>query len=170
MKKFPFLSLLAISLVLLLSACASSAVADPIPSTGNPTAPSSPVFATLTPENKSPSPDLSRTDSQGAVTVKVTPLDLNPDGETLVFEVSMNTHSVNLGMDLAKLATLTTDTGKTIQAVKWDGPAGGGYHVSGKLTFPNIVEEKPLLLGAKQVTLTIKDVDAASRTFTWPIN
>ena len=170
MKKFQILSVLAISLVLLLTACASKTGSDPIASTSIPTAPSNSAPTTEIPQTKATSPDLTRTDSQGAVTVEVTPLALNPNGDALVFEVSMNTHSVNLGMDLGKLATLTTDTGKTIGAVKWDGPAGGGHHVSGELTFPTFVEEKPVLLGAKQVTLTIKDVDAASRTFTWPVN
>ncbi len=62
MKKYPFFSLLAIFLGLLLSACASNAVADPVAASSNPTAPSSPALATLTPETKSLSPDLSRTD------------------------------------------------------------------------------------------------------------
>ena len=170
MKIYRFLSLLAISLILLLSACASNAAADPVVPQSSPTTSAKSAFATPTPQTKPASPEMTRTDSQGAVTVEVTPLALDPNGDTLIFEVSMNTHSVNLGMDLAKLATLTTDTGKTIQAVKWDGPASGGHHVSGNLTFPTFVEEKPVLLGVKQITLTIKDVDAASRTFTWPVN
>ena len=170
MKKYQILSIIAISLIVLLSACASNTSFNPIVPASIPTGSANPAPATSVPQTKSVSPDLARTDSQGAVTVEVTPLALNPNGEALVFEVSMNTHSVNLGMDLGKLATLTTDTGKTIQAAKWDGPAGGGHHVSGELTFPTFVEEKPVLLGAKQVTLTIKDVDAASRTFTWPVN
>ncbi len=170
MKKYQVLSLLAISLVFLLSACASNVSADPVVPQNRPTVPAKPALATPTTQANPASPEMTRTDSQGAVTVEVTPLALDPNSDMLVFEVSMNTHSVNLGMDLAKLATLTTDTGKTIQAVKWDGPASGGHHVSGKLTFPTFVEEKPVLLGAKQVTLTIRDVDAASRTFTWPVN
>jgi hypothetical protein len=45
--------------------------------------------------------ELTRLDEQGMVTVEVTPLNLGMPGETLVFEVSMNTHSVDLSMDLA---------------------------------------------------------------------
>jgi len=54
---------------------------------------------------------ITRTDQQGAVVVEVTPLDLDQPGQTLDFQVSMNTHSVDLSMDLGALATLATDTG-----------------------------------------------------------
>lgn len=113
-------------------------------------------------------PNLNRTDSQGAVTVEVKPEDLNNPGPELVFDVSMNTHSVDLSMDLAALATLSTDNGKTVQADLWKGP-GGGHHVSGKLTFPANVDGKPLLGGATKLVLTIKNVGAPERTFTWDL-
>ncbi len=115
-----------------------------------------------------PAQDLARTDSQGAVTVEVTPLDLNNAGQTLDFEVAMNTHSVNLGMDLATLATLTTDTGRTVRATAWSAPKGG-HHVSGQLSFPASVDGTPLLKGAKKLTLTLQNVDAPERTFTWDL-
>lgn len=63
-------------------------------------------------------------DEQGAVVVEVTPLNLNAQGNTLDFEVALNTHSVDLGMDLAQLAILTTDAGITLNATKWDAPRG----------------------------------------------
>ncbi len=115
-----------------------------------------------------PAQDLARTDSQGAVTVEVTPLDLNNAGQTLDFEVAMNTHSVNLGMDLASLATLTTDTGRTVRATAWGAPKGG-HHVSGQLSFPASVDGAPLLKGAKKLTLTLQNVDAPERTFIWDL-
>lgn len=110
-----------------------------------------------------------QSDSQGAVTVEITPVNLvNPD-ETLVFDVSMSTHSVDLSMDLAQLAVLSTDTGKTIQAALWDAPRGG-HHVEGQLSFSSIVDGANLLEGAKNITITITNVDAPSRVFTWPIS
>ncbi len=115
-----------------------------------------------------PAQDLARTDSQGAVIVEVIPLDLNNAGQTLDFEVAMNTHSVNLGMDLAILATLTTDTGRTVRATAWSAPKGG-HHVSGQLSFPASVDGTPLLKGAKKLTLTLQNVDAPERTFTWDL-
>jgi hypothetical protein len=54
---------------------------------------------------------VTRTDTQGAVEFVVTPPDLDVPGETLDFDVSMNTHLVDLGWDLASQSTLSTDTG-----------------------------------------------------------
>jgi hypothetical protein len=105
-------------------------------------------------------------DEQGAVTVAVTPSDLSQEATTLAFEVTMNTHSVDLGMDLAELATLTTDNGRTVSATLWDA-VPGGHHVSGVLTFPVVVEGTAVLEGAAELTVTITNVDAPSRTFTW---
>ena len=105
-------------------------------------------------------------DEQGAVTVSVTPVDLEQEVSELAFEVVMNTHSVDLSMDLAELATLNTDNGRTVSATLWDA-VPGGHHVSGVLTFPAVVEGTAVLEGATELTLTITGVDAPSRTFTW---
>jgi hypothetical protein len=113
--------------------------------------------------------NLGRTDSQGAVTVEVTPLDLDKPGNTLKFDVAMNTHMVNLSMDLLTLATLTTDTGLNIQPTLWDAPKGG-HHVDGTLSFPTAKDGKSILDGAKQLTLTISGIDNATRTFTWNLS
>jgi hypothetical protein len=107
-----------------------------------------------------------QSDSQGAVEVTVRPLFDGATGSTLEFAVTMNTHSVDLSFDLAQLAVLTTDTGITLQAFKWDGPSGG-HHVSGTLSFPAQADGKPVLEGAKQIVLAIKGVDAPARTFSW---
>jgi hypothetical protein len=80
----------------------------------------------------------------------------------------MDTHSIDLSMDLAALATLTTDNGQSVQATVWDAPLGG-HHVSGTLSFPASVEGKAILDGASRPTLIIKDVDASERVFTWDL-
>ena len=108
-------------------------------------------------------------DEQGAVSVAVTPIDLSQAAATLAFEVTMNTHSVELSMDLAELATLTTDNGRTVSPTLWDA-VPGGHHVSGVLTFPAVVEGTAVLEGATDLTLTITGVDSPSRTFTWSLN
>jgi hypothetical protein len=108
-------------------------------------------------------------DSQGAVTVEVTPVNLDQPGDTLQFDVAMNTHSVDLSMDLKTLATLTTDTGLSIQATNWDAPVGG-HRVSGILSFPAAQSGKPILDGAKTLTLTITGIDNATRTFNWDLS
>lgn len=165
-------------------ACKVPGVAEPtgVPSEISPTstlsAPTATPFLeatkTLVPKvtpTKSPVPqeNLSKSDGQGAVTVEIKPENLTTPGDTLIFDISMNTHSVDLSMDLAKLAVLSTDSGKTVQALKWDAPRGG-HHVSGKLSFPKTLNGKNLLEGAQVVTVIIKNVDAPSRTFSWRIN
>ncbi len=107
-------------------------------------------------------------DRQGAVEVEVIPLNTDKPGASLEFDVSLNTHSVNLGMDLASLSTLTTDTGLSVQGSKWDAPRGG-HHVEGMLSFPAAVNGESILKGAKKLTLTIINVDAPQRTFTWEL-
>ena len=115
-----------------------------------------------------PQLELSKSDGQGAVTVNVKPLNLDKPGDTLIFDISMNTHSVDLNMDLVQLTVLSTDTGKTVQPLKWDGPKGG-HHVEGKLSFPTTLDGKDLFAGARSITVTIKDVDAPARLFTWQL-
>jgi hypothetical protein len=96
------------------------------------------------------------------------PLDLTSSQDTLSFEISLETHSVDLSMDLAALATLTTDTGLSIQAAVWDAPLGG-HHVSGTLSFPASVEDIAILEDASRLTLIIKGVDAPERIFAWDL-
>lgn len=115
-----------------------------------------------------PQLDLTKSDTQGAVSVEVKPENLDKPGDALIFEVSMNNHSVDLGMDLTQLAVLTTDTGKTVQALEWVAPRGG-HHVAGKLSFPATLDGRNLLDGASSFTITINNVDAPTRTFTWQL-
>lgn len=107
-----------------------------------------------------------RTDDQGAIMVDIVALNLNNPSDTLDFSVSLNTHSVDLSMDLAPLAMLTTDGGLSVPALKWDAPSGG-HHVSGKLSFPASSDGTPLLSGAQKLTLTLIDLDAPQRVFVW---
>lgn len=110
--------------------------------------------------------EVPRSDEHGAVSVVIMPLNLNNAWETIDFQVNMNTHSVDLSMDLAALTTLTTDTGYSVQAILWDAPVGG-HHVSGKLSFPATADNNPILDGVERITLTVKDVDAPERIFIW---
>lgn len=107
-------------------------------------------------------------DEQGAVVVEVTPLNLNTPDDTLEFEIALNTHSVDLSMDLTQLVTLTTDAGIIVQATNWDAPRGG-HHVSGKLIFPSTIDGNAFLDGATKIILQIRDVDSAVRKFEWQL-
>ena len=120
------------------------------------------ILPTLFP-NMTGNNEMTRTDQQGAVVMEVTPLNLGTPAENLEFEVSMN-----LSMDLATLATLTTDTGVTVPANLWDAPRGG-HHVEGKLVFPATNDGKAILEGTRKLTLTILNVDATSRIFEWEL-
>jgi hypothetical protein len=172
MKRFGLPLLLALPLIL--AACAPQANSD---SARPPAQPASPEIATPTDDpallptlfpNTAGTNDMTRMDEQGAVTFAVTPLNLGTPADTLDFDVSMNTHSVDLNMDLAQLATLSTDAGLTVQASEWDATPGG-HHVSGKLIFPSMQDTKSLLKGASKLTLTIINVDTTSRIFEWEL-
>ena len=171
MKRFA----LPLLFVFLLAACAptqstiESPTVQPSPvSNVDPTPTNNPaLIPTLFPDANGNS-ELARLDEQGAVVFEVTPLNLGTPADTLEFQVSMNTHSVDLSMDLAVLATLSTDTGVSLQALKWDA-VPGGHHVSGTLIFPLAQDGKSILEGASKLTLTIADVDAPSRVFDWEL-
>jgi len=156
MRLAPLFLLLAF--VLILSACVPKV---PVPATG-----------VLAPASGSAAEDAStslvRTDQQGAVVVEVTPLNLDTPGQTLDFQVALNTHSVNLNMDFARLASLSTDNGNSVQAIAWEGPQGG-HHLTGTMQFPATENGKSLLDGAARVTLTLKGVDAPERVFSWDL-
>ena len=167
---------LLVILILVLAACTSKPV-NPVPTqprsepTSNalqtPTDDPA-LLPTLFPNTAGSSDEMTRTDEQGSVIFTVTPLNLGTPADSLEFDVAMNTHSIDLSMDLAQLATLATDAGVTIQAEKWDATPGG-HHVEGKLVFPSAQDGTSILEGASKLTLTIVDVDAASRIFEWEL-
>jgi len=102
---------------------------------------------------------------EAAVRVEVTPLNLDdPSAATIDFQIAMDTHSVDLNYDLTKIATLSSDAGEEAQPVKWDGPSGGGHHVSGVLSFPLLRARGP------SVTLVLRGIaDVPERTFVWDV-
>jgi hypothetical protein len=144
-----------------LAACGAA----PTPTTSQPTTDSSasqPTASTTKAEGQT------REDGQGAVTVKVTPLNLENSSATLDFEVVLDTHSVDLSMDLSQLAVLRADTGAEVNASAW--PVGSGHHYEGTLSFPaQTAEGRSVLDGATRLTLVIKDVDAPERVFEWSL-
>ena len=155
MKRFLFVLIPIFALII--SACSQSV--SPTPS-ATPNLPA--------PVSMAETSGLERSDQQGAVTVTVLPTNLDDPGKTIDFDISLQTHSVELDMDLTKLATLKTDTGQTVQATTYSG-GSGGHHVKGVLSFPAEVDGKPIMEGAKTVTLTIQNVDAPERIFEWQI-
>jgi len=95
------------------------------------------------------------------VTFAIKPIDLGSGASTLDFDVSMNTHSVELNFDLKQLAVLKTDTSAGVKPSAYQ--VGSGHHVESKLSFP-----ADKIGGARMLTLILKNVSGvAERTFTW---
>jgi hypothetical protein len=147
-------------LTLAITACAS-ATSTPLPS--------QPQDDPVSTESASSEFDsATRMDDQGAIIFEVTPLKLDQTTKLLEFNRVLTTHSIDLSMDLAAAATLTTDTGVSVNSTLWDAPRGG-HHVEGKLVFPAAQDGKSILDGATKLTLTIINVDAPTRTFEWEL-
>jgi hypothetical protein len=151
----------AFALALVSSVLAACASTPPMPLSAEPTRTPPPSATPAQAE------DMTRVDSQGAVVVAVTPIDL-ADEINLRFEVQMDTHSVDLSMDLAPRAELLTNLGASIPAVSWDGQLGG-HHVSGTLTFPAQQAGDLILAGARQIVLVLQGIDVSERRFVWEL-
>jgi hypothetical protein len=108
-------------------------------------------------------PALTRTNSGGGVTAKVTYL--NPGGtEDTRFEISLDTHSVDLdSYDLKVLSSLRVDTGKTYQPTKVENK-GSGHHRQLLLIFPKATSE------SKRLELVIREIAGVKeRSFVWDL-
>ena len=109
-----------------------------------------------------PSPYRSQTNSEGTAEVIAQPL--APGISTWTFNFGIDTHMGSLDMDMTKVAVLTDDRGDSLAPIAWDGPAAGGHHRNGTLTFA-APSSTP-----KTITLTVSNVGGiATRTFTWNI-
>ena len=97
---------------------------------------------------------------QGDVAIKVKPLSLK-SGSEVKFQLSLDTHSVELNYDLVEKSSLTDDQGRTLKPISWDG-GSGGHHLSGKLVFPDTDKVKTL-------ELVISGIDGVDRKFKWEI-
>jgi len=156
-------------LLIVLTACSVRLPDAEGSNTGTPPAAPQPVISTQSPDVNGGIPvDLKRTDSQGSVEFIIAPLSLNTSSETIDFSVVMDTHSIDLSWNLAAQSTLTADNGLSVVGSSW--PTGSGHHVQGTLKFPTkTADGKPLLDGAKKLTLTIKDAGAPTRVFEWTL-
>jgi len=100
-------------------------------------------------------------DETGPVTVTVEPK-LNRGDTEWNFEITLQTHSVELDMDILESVVLLDTTGEEVKPVAWDGDPPGGHHRTGILRFaaPDPVPET--------ITLRVKNVaDVPVREFVW---
>lgn len=109
----------------------------------------------------------------GAVTLWVEPVVVVP-AEKIVFQVSMDTHSVNLEYDFTQVMSLTDSLEIKYAATEWDG-GRGGHHLSGRLVFKPIGEQELLAKNINQqlvadlysMNLDVQGVDEQSAFFVW---
>lgn len=100
---------------------------------------------------------------QNAVWVEVKPVQLAP-GQPAIFEVRLNTHSVNLSYDMVQVSSLQDSQGKVYKATAWKGSSPGGHHRRGTLEFPQL-QGNP-----QTVKLVIQGIaDVPERVFAWKL-
>jgi hypothetical protein len=90
--------------------------------------------------------------SEAGVTFTITSVGY---GDTLGFQMSIDTHQGALDFDLTKVSTLEVE-GTIYEPLSWKGTSTGGHHRSGELIFP-----MPQVPG--QYTLTIREVYGVPR-------
>jgi hypothetical protein len=100
----------------------------------------------------------------GGVGVSVKPTDVSANAATWKFEVTLTTHSGDLGDDLARTATLLDAAGKPQPAQGWDGDPPGGHHRKGVLQF-KAPSPRPDALELR----IQRSGEAAPRKFSWKL-
>jgi hypothetical protein len=122
----------------------------------------------IAPEEASSSAMTPQTAEAAGVTVDVVPLTLgDEDAASLDFQVTLDTHTVELGQSLADIAVLRVGDVE-IEPDEWEGPVGG-HHVEGVLRFPASADGgQRYLTDAEEVSLVILGLaDVEERVFTW---
>lgn len=109
--------------------------------------------------------ELTKSNSEGAVAIKTTLLAEKSSGDQLVFEVVMNTHSVDLlQYDLSQLASISfgADINKT-GTFEWLPTNKDSHHIMGNLTWNGALDNN-----YKNINLEINNIDnIPSRMFIW---
>ena len=142
--------------VLLLAACSSSTPAA--------SGPSSPAASEPPSSPANPTGQMRQTSDGGQVTVVV---DWAGPARGAVFDVQLDTHSVDLdALDLAG-AILRNDRGEMLRARPWTAPKGG-HHREGPLTFDG--DPSALFASARWVEMVLTGVgDLPERTLRWEV-
>lgn len=156
MDRHRALPVLLAAAIVVLAACSASSAQPASGSTST---------GTAEPGSAAPAPDgTTRTSDGGQVTVVV---DWAGPAAGAVFDVTLDTHSVDLdGLDLAD-AILRNDRGDALTAEPWAAPKGG-HHREGALTFRG--DAASFFGGAEWVELVLTGVgDLAERTLRWEV-
>ncbi|GBD07842.1 hypothetical protein HRbin22_00068 [Candidatus Thermoflexus japonica] len=116
--------------------------------------------------------DPMRVHESGGVRITIIPLNQRASGDTLDFEVMLDTHTGDLDFDLAALAVLRTDQGQEVKALAWDG-GRGGHHLRGRLSFPaRDSAGLPLIHeGVRLLELILQDIGGSpEHRFQWEVS
>jgi hypothetical protein len=145
-------SLVGVALFALLAAGCSTAATSPEPAASGPS-PSGAVSFERT-----------QTNEGGQVTVEAT---WEGPAAGAVFDVKLDTHSIDLdGLDLSD-SVLTNDQGDSLVEAAWEAPKGG-HHREGRLAFGG--DTATFLTGARWIELTIDGVGAVpERVLRWEV-
>ncbi len=162
MSKFVKSSVLVISIIavaVLVAGCSSGFVPQQEEETY-------PTSSSSSSSSHRPTNGLVQSNTGGSVTIDVEWI--KAEGDSLVFNVAMNTHSVDLDQyDLGELAVLRDDTGTEYHPVSWDS-APGGHHRMGILTFP--IPDSLSQGKANYVEIMIRDVASIEgRVLKWEL-
>ena len=105
-----------------------------------------------------------QTNSEGAVEVEVTPIEISDTSDSWQFKIVLNTHSVELDQDLTKSTLLFDNKRNQYEPLSWDGAPPGGHHREGVLTF------RPVSPQLSSIELVIKNIDGIpERKFNWTL-
>ena len=101
-----------------------------------------------------------KTNDDSQVSVTVAPKNISNNADTLDFELTFNTHSVELSEDLIQVSTLIDGNGREYKPISWDGDGPGGHHRAGILRF------RPISPLPESIELKIS-VGQTERSFKW---
>lgn len=100
---------------------------------------------------------------ENSVSVKVKPVEFSFN-KPVKFEITVETHAVDLNFDITKISYLEDDKGNIYNPLKWDGTPPGGHHRSGILSFPDYAQK------TKLIKLTLKGISRVpERVFIWEL-
>ena len=105
-----------------------------------------------------------RINSEGEVSVSVFPKNITQAG-IWEFEVTLNTHSIELSEDLTQVSVLINSEGEEEKPTEWEGDPPAGHHRKGILKF-NALSSQP-----EFIILKIRGVGGIKeRIFQWANN
>lgn len=104
-----------------------------------------------------------QTKSEAQVEIKVAPVSIT-DGDQWKFDITLDTHTVDLGQDLMENAFIVDGSGKVYRPISWQGDLPGGHHRQGILLF-NAISPVP-----EVIELKIQNISGVpERVFQWQL-